>query len=104
MIANVLALTEEERVSLGLLSAWEVQLKQMMGGTLADGTEGSPHAPTRGLRLGGNENAGSLPKGISPQKAEHGPTIGGAGSKAEPSTGAGGGFGDLWATFLQTDV
>ena len=32
MIANVLQLGEEERVSLGLLSAWENQLKQMMGG------------------------------------------------------------------------
>ena len=32
LIANVLQLGEEERVSLGLLSAWENQLKQMMGG------------------------------------------------------------------------
>ena len=32
VIANVLQLGEEERVSLGLLSAWENQLKQMMGG------------------------------------------------------------------------
>ena len=41
VIANVLALTEEERVSLGLLSAWEVQLKHMMGpGSRAENSEG----------------------------------------------------------------
>ena len=95
MIANVLSLTEEERVSLGLLSAWEVQLKHMMGGA-ADTEDVSPKAAV-------NVQAGSLPKAISPRKSEHGSTLGNA--VAKPSLDeAGGGFGDLWATFLRTDV
>lgn len=100
VIANVLSLTEEERVSLGLLSAWEVQLKHMMGGA-ADTEDVSPKAA--GQPFVGNVRAGSLPKAMSPPKSEHGSTLDKA--VAKPSLDqAGGGFGDLWATFLRTDV
>lgn len=94
VIANVLSLTEEERVSLGLLSAWEVQLKHMMGGAAAGSEHTSPKAATQGC-------ASSSPKATSPQKSEHGSTLSEAATaEAEP----GGGFADLWATFLRTDV
>ena len=100
MIANVLSLTEEERVSLGLLSAWEVQLKHMMGGA-ADTEDVALKAA--GQPFAASVRAGCLPKAISPRKSEHGSTLGN--SVAKPSLDeAGGGFGDLWATFLRTDV
>ena len=87
-------------MSLGLLSAWEVQLKHMMGGA-ADTEDGSPKAA--GQPFDGNVRAGSLPKVMSPQKSEHGSTLGEAAAKPSLDE-AGGGFGDLWTTFLRTDV
>jgi hypothetical protein len=113
VIANVLALTEEERVSLGLLSAWEVQLKQMMGTTAPNNEGGSPKAGATGAqpfvadsRVGPpHERMGSPSERTSPRKSEHGSTLGGAAAKTEAlHDQAGGGFGDLWATFLRTDV
>ena len=98
MIANVLALTEEERVSLGLLSAWEVQLKHMMGGTAAAADSCSKGGSTKTARA----QPFAVDR-ISPQKSEHGPTLGGAAPKTQPEQG-GGGFGDLWTMFLRTDV
>ena len=106
VIANVLALTEEERVSLGLLSAWEVQLKQMMGDRAANSESGSPKAGAANSQPFAVYNrVGSALEGLSPRKSEHGSTLDGAAVKTEaPSEQAGGGFGDLWATFLRTDV
>lgn len=92
----IAALTEGERVSLGLLSAWDLQLKHMLEAASTD--------PTSPRKHGGSPNAASgqrSPLGGSPRKSEHGPTMG---DPAEPQQPAGGGFGDLWATFLRTDV
>ena len=106
VIANVLALTEEERVSLGLLSAWEVQLKHMMGSRAENSEGGSRQAgAASGQAFVVDSQVGSLSKGISPRKSEHGSTLSAAADKtAAPPEQAGGGFGDLWATFLRTDV
>ena len=101
VIANVLALTEEERVSLGLLSAWEVQLKHMMGATAADSKVGPNAAGAQAFVV--NRGVGPASTRISPQKSEHGSTLGGAAGETQPEQG-GGGFGDLWAMFLRTDV
>jgi hypothetical protein len=106
VIANVLALTEEERVSLGLLSAWEVQLKHMMGGTAAAAdscSKGGSPKTARAQPFAVGRGVSPASDRISPQKSEHGPTLGGAAPKTQPEQG-GGGFGDLWTMFLRTDV
>ena len=103
VIANVLSLNEEERVSLGLLSAWEVQLNHMMSA----GGDGSPRAAdgkqSAVARGDGSGSGRGSPLNMSPRKSEHGSTLGDP-AAAEPKQEEGGGFGDLWATFLRTDV